>query len=148
MRARAFLAAAALAIAVPASTSGAQGYPHPSESFVTGLPAGGLAIPLINSGDLFNGTTFEGIPDGIGLMPVDDGSQYVDIFVTFEQSHVPFSGFADHEDSSVQRARLDLGTKQIVKLREELPAKAAFIRFCSANMVGPDPDSYTQLRAH
>lgn len=147
MRARAFLAAAALAIAMPASTSGAQGFPHPSESFVTVLPAGGYAVPLINSGDLFNGTTFEGIPDGIGLMPVDDGSQSIDIFVTFEQSHVPFSGFADHEDSSVQRARLDLGSKQIVKLREELPAKAGFIRFCSANMVGPDqgfPD-YTFL---
>ena len=147
MRARAFLAAAALAIAVPASTSGAQGFPHPSESFVTVLAANGQAIPLINSGDMFNGTTFEGIPDGIGLMPVDDGSQYVDIYVTFEQSHVPFSGFADHEDSSVQRARLDLGTRQIVKLREELPARAGFIRFCSANMVGPDqgfPD-YTFL---
>ena len=147
MRARAFLAAAALAIAVPASTSGAQGFPHPSESFVTVLAADGQAIPLINSGEMFNGTTFEGIPDGIGLMPVDDGSQYIDIFVTFEQSHVPFSGFADHEDSSVQRARLDLGTNQIVKLREELPAKAGFIRFCSANMVGPDqgfPD-YTFL---
>jgi hypothetical protein len=148
MRARALLAAAALVIALPASTSGAQGYPpQPIPSFVKDLPAGGLAIPLINSGDVFNGTTFEGIPDGIGIMPVGDGSQYIDVFINFEQSHVPFSGFADHEDSSVQRARLDVGTKQIVKLREELPAKAGFIRFCSANMVGPDqgfPD-YTFL---
>lgn len=147
MRARAFLAAAALVIALPASTSGAQGFPNPGTSFVTVLAAGGEAIPLINSGDTFNGTTFEGIPDGIGIAPVDDGSRYIDLFINFEQSHVPFSGFADHEDSSVQRARLDVTTQQIVKLREELPAKAGFIRFCSANMVGPDqgfPD-YTFL---
>jgi len=138
MRARALLAAAALVIALPASTSGAQGFPNPGTSFVTVLAAGGQAIPLINSGDLFDGTTFEGIPDGLGIMPVGNGQKQIDVFVNFEQSHVPFSGFADHEDSSVQRARLDLGSRQIVGLETMLPASAGFIRFCSANMVGPD----------
>jgi hypothetical protein len=138
MRARALLAAAALVIAIPASTSGAQGFPNPPTSFVNVLAAGGQAIPLINSGDVFDGTTFEGIPDGLGIMPVGNGKKQVDIFVNFEQSHVPFSGFADHEDSSVQRARLDLATQQIVGLETMLPASAGFIRFCSANMVGPD----------
>ncbi|HTI29164.1 MAG TPA: alkaline phosphatase PhoX [Methylomirabilota bacterium] len=147
MRARAFLAAAVLVMALPASTSGAGGFPNPGTSFVTVLPAGGLAIPLINSGDVFDGTTFEGIPDGLGIMPVGNGKKQVDVFVNFEQSHVPFSGFADHEDSSVQRARLDLATHQIVGLETMLPASVGFIRFCSANMVGPDqgfPD-YTFL---
>jgi hypothetical protein len=138
MRARALLAAAALVIALPASTSGAQGFPNPPTSFVTVLAAGGQAIPLINSGDLFDGTTFEGIPDGLGIMPVGNGKKQVDIFVNFEQSHVPFNGFADHEDSSVQRARFDLATHQVVGLETMLPASAGFIRFCSANMVGPD----------
>lgn len=138
MRARALLAAAALVIALPASTSGAQGFPNPATSFVTVLASGGQAIPLINSGDLFDGTTFEGIPDGLGIMPVGNGKKQIDLFVNFEQSHVPFGGFADHEDSSVQRARLDLATHQLVGLDTMLPASAGFIRFCSANMVGPD----------
>src|SRR3970040_1091245 len=118
-RARALMAALVLAIAAPASTAGAQGHPTPAVEFVSipgSAPAGTFATALINSGDTFNGVTFEGIPDGLGIAPVDDGSQYVDIYVAFEQSHVPFSGFADHEDSSVQRARLDLETMQIVKL--------------------------------
>ena len=144
-RARALLAAVALVIAVPASTVGGQAHPNPTEAFVTVLgtaPAGTFAVPLINSGDVFGGETFEGIPDGLGVMPVGNGKRYVDIFVAFEQSHVPFgtsatSVFADLEDSSVQRARLDLKTRQIVALEEMLPASAGYIRFCSAFMAGP-----------
>jgi hypothetical protein len=151
MRARAILAAAALLIALPVSTSGAQSHPNPATEFVTVSAdvqvAGGYAKALINSGEVFDGTTFEGIPDGLGIMPVGDGSEYVDIFVAFEQSHVPFGVFADHQDSSVQRARLNLDTQQIVELDEVLSNKAGFIRFCSANMVGPDQgfDDYTFL---
>jgi Alkaline phosphatase PhoX len=147
MRARALLAAAALIVALPASTSGAQSHPNPAVEFVNVVAPGGDAIALINSGQVFDGTTFEGIPDGLGIMPVGDGSEYIDIFVAFEQSHVPFGVFADHQDSSVQRARLNLDTQQIVELDEVLPNKAGFIRFCSANMVGPDQgfDDYTFL---
>jgi hypothetical protein len=140
MRVRALLAAAALIAALPTSSLGASGHPHPATAFAAlavGVPAGSDIVPLIDSGEAFNGTTFEGIPDGLGIMPVDAGSRYIDIFINFEQSHVPFGGFGDHEDSSVQRARLDLQTKEIVKLRDELPARSGFIRFCSANMVGP-----------
>jgi hypothetical protein len=152
VRARALLAAAALVVALPVSTAGAPpgGFPNPATAFASlaaGVPAGSAIVPLINSGDVFDGTTFEGIPDGLGIMPVGNGKRQVDVFVNFEQSHVPFSGFADHEDSSVQRARLDLTTHQLVELETMLPASAGFIRFCSANMVGPDqgfPD-YTFL---
>jgi hypothetical protein len=66
------------------------------------------------------------------------GPQYVDVYVNFEQSHVPFGGFADFEDSSVQRARLNLETMRIIELDEVLPASAGFIRFCSAFMAGPE----------
>lgn len=150
MRARALLAAAALVVALPASTSGAQGFPNPAvamASLAAGAPAGSSITPLINSGDVFAGTTFEGIPDGLGIMPVGNGKKQIDVFVNFEQSHVPFGSFGDHEDSSVQRARLDLATHQLVGLETMLPASAGFIRFCSANMVGPEqgfPD-YTFL---
>ena len=137
LRARALLAAAALVIALPASTMGAQGHPHPATSFVSVIAPDGQAIPLINAGDVFKGVTFDGIPDGIGIVPVSNGKQQVDLYVTMEQSHVPFSGFADYQDSSVQRARLDLKSGQIVDLATVLPASAGFIRFCSATMVGP-----------
>ena len=105
---------------------------------LTPAAAGGTVIALINSGDTFDGVTFEGIPDGLGVVPVGKGDRYVDVYVAFEQSHVPFQGFADFEDSSVQRARLDLKTMQLTKLDEVLPPSAGFIRFCSAFMAGPD----------
>ncbi len=132
--------AMALAIALPASTLGTSRYPNPAFEYVTLTPAaaGGTVIALINSGDTFDGETFEGIPDGLGVVPVGQGHRYVDLYVAFEQSHVPFTGFADFEDSSVQRARLDLKTMQLTKLDEVLPASAGFIRFCSAFMAGPE----------
>ena len=115
-------------------------FPNPAFEYVTLTPAaaGGTVIALINSGDTFDGVTFEGIPDGLGVVPVGKGDRYVDVYVAFEQSHVPFQGFADFEDSSVQRARLDLKTMQLTKLDEVLPPSAGFIRFCSAFMAGPD----------
>jgi hypothetical protein len=145
--ARAVLVALALAVTLPVSAIGAQGHPHPATSFVNVLAAGGLAVPLINSGDTFDGVTLPGIPDGIGIAPVGNGKAQIDLFVTFEQSHVPFQGFADYEDSSVQRLRLDLKTQQIIDLKTMLPASAGLIRFCSATMVGPNEGfgSYTFL---
>ena len=132
--------AMALAIALPVSTLGTSRYPNPSFEYVTltSAAAGGTVVALINSGDTFDGETFEGIPDGLGVVPVGNGRRFVDLYVAFEQSHVPFQGFADFEDSSVQRARLDLKTLQLTKLDEVLPASAGYIRFCSAFMAGPD----------
>ena len=129
-----------LAIALPASTLGTARFPNPDFEYVTLTPAaaGGTVVALINSGDTFDGVTFEGIPDGLGVVPVGKGDRYVDLYVAFEQSHVPFQGFADFEDSSVQRARLDLKTMKLTKLDEVLPPSAGFIRFCSAFMAGPD----------
>ena len=136
---RALLAALLLTLALPLGAYAAKpAVPHPPTAFVSVTASGGFAVPLINSGDTFKGLTLPGIPDGIGIMPVGNGNQQIDLFVTFEQSHVPFGGFADYEDSSVQRLRLDLGTQQIVDLETMLPASAGFIRFCSATMVGPD----------
>ena len=159
-RVQALLAAVVLLTATPAATVGAErSHPNPSNEMVTVLVPGGDVIALINSGQKFDGEIFEGIPDGIGLVPVnrrgdddDDNrrrpaARYVDIYVNFEQSHVPFQNLADFEDSSVQRARLNLDTKQIVELDEVLPASAGFIRFCSAFMAGPEHgfSHYTML---
>lgn len=140
----AFAFALALALALPAASLGTSRYPNPSDAYVT-LTNGGQVVPLINSGDTFDGETFEGLPDGLGVVPRGQGNRYVDLYVAFEQSTVPFRGFADFEDSSVQRARLDLKTMEIKKLDEVLPASAGFIRFCSAFMAGPEHgfDNYT-----
>lgn len=125
--------------ALPAGASASHGHPNPTFAYValTAAAAGGRVVPLINSGQDFEGVTFEGIPDGIGIAPVGDGSQEVDLFVSHEQSHVPFGGFADLEDSSVLRLRLDVTDKQVVGMTEVLPPSAGFIRFCSAFMAGP-----------
>lgn len=141
------LAALTLVAAMPAASIGTSRHPNPSFAYVTltANASGGMVVPLINSGQTFDGETFEGIPDGIGIVPVGQGQRYVDIYVNFEQSHVPFSGFADFEDSSVQRARLDLKRLQLTKLDEVLPASAGYIRFCSSFMAGPAQgfDDYT-----
>jgi hypothetical protein len=133
------LAAFALVASVPTASVGASRHPNPSFAYITTTASapGAIVVPLINSGQTFDGETFEGIPDGIGVVPVGNGNRYVDLYVNFEQSHVPFQGFADFEDSSVQRARLDLKRMQLTKLDEVLPASAGFIRFCSSFMAGP-----------
>jgi hypothetical protein len=149
-RLQALVGAAVLLTAVPATAAAAEPHPNPTNEMVRVTVAGGDVIALINSGQTFDGETFEGIPDGIGLVPVQGGradrtsqggargSRYLDVYVNFEQSHVPFQNFADFEDSSVQRARLDLQTMQLVELEEVLPASAGFIRFCSAFVAGPE----------
>ena len=142
MRLRAILAAIALTIALPTTAAADRAHPNQTPK-VTLDPAvaaaGGMVIGLINSGQRFHGQTFEGIPDGLGIVPVGNAKKFVDIYVAFEQSHVPFGtpAFADFEDSSVMRARLDINTKEIVGLTEVLPPEAGYIRFCSAFMAGP-----------
>lgn len=149
-RFRALLASVVLITALPTSTFGAHGHPNPATPYVALTPAAGLGtiVPLINSGETFGGVMFEGIPDGLGLVPVGDGTDQMDLFVAFEQSHVPFDpdgpgpsgAFADFEDSSVHRARIDFTDPshiQLTQLQEVLPPTAGFIRFCSAFMAGP-----------
>ncbi len=117
-----------------------------------------MRIPLINSGDdpfADDNVIFQGIPDGLGVIPGPAGSGYVDIYVAHEQSHVPFAGipgdttrYADYEDSSVTRVRVDVAERQVTEMDAQvLPATAGFLRFCSATMVGPDEgfDNYTFL---
>lgn len=143
----ALAAAISLAIAIPASALGAHG-PHPNPApyvALTPAAAGGQIVPLINSGDEYHGVTFEGIPDGIGVI-LGDGS--VDLYVTHEQSHVPFGGFADFQDSSVSRVTVEVDSDpQVVGLDVALSPELGFIRFCSAFMAGPEQgfDDYTFL---
>lgn len=133
--------ALALAVALPASVLGDHGFPNP-KPYVS-LTGDGTIVPLINSGDVFGDVTFEGIPDGIGAVPNDDGT--VDLYVAHEQSHVPFGGFADYQDSSVSRVTVDIEEQAVVGLDVALSPDLGFLRFCSAFMAGPDQgfDNYT-----
>jgi len=149
-RARVIVAIAALAVAVPGPALGAAGwgpatpagdaFPNPPTAFVaTSGSIGGVTFtPLINSGDTAFGTLFEGIPDGIGVVPAPAPLGYVDLYVNHEQSRVPFGGFADFADSSVSRVRVDTASMEVLDLSVALSSDEGFIRFCSSFMAGPE----------
>lgn len=150
-RGRLIAAIAALAIVIPGPALGAAGsgsakpskdpaYRTTSPSYVasTGAVAGITFQPLINSGETAFGTLFEGIPDGIGVVPGSGPHGYVDLYVAHEQSRVPFGGFADFQDSSVTRVRVDVASQKIINMDVPLSASEGFIRFCSAFMAGPE----------
>ena len=150
----AWAAGLALAVAIPMAAAGGphrhhhggDGLCHGNGCYRTSEPSyvdllvPGTVWPLINSGEEAFGTVFEGIPDGIGAAPGPSRkhkARYVDLYVTHEQSHVPFGGFADHQDSSVSRVRVDLASRSIADLDVPLSPSLGFIRFCSAFMAGP-----------
>lgn len=119
--------------AAPASAS----YLTPQPPFITlgpDAPAGSSVLAIINSGDVLDGFTFEGIPDGIGLMPRPDGT--VEAFVNHEQSRVAFLAQADFIDSSVSRLTLD-SSGGVVDASVAIPDSVGYIRFCSSFMAGP-----------
>jgi len=149
-RARLVAAIAVLAVAVPGPALGAAGfggvgpdqgsYLTESDPYVetSGAVPETAFHALINSGEEAFGTLFEGIPDGIGIVPGAAPLGLVDIYVTHEQSPVPFGGFADYENSSISRVRVDLATWEVVDLETVLSEDEGFIRFCSAFMAGPE----------
>ena len=98
-------------------------------------PSTSEAVPIISAATRSVTFYFEGIPDGIGAMPGPDGN--VEVFVNHEQSRVPFAGFADFDWSSVSHLTLD-ETGGVLDGSVPLPDSAAFQRFCSSTMAGPD----------
>ena len=148
--ARLVIAIAALAVAIPGPALGAAGWgpatpvgepwvtSEPSKVETSGEIADVAFVPLINSGETAFGTLFEGIPDGIGVVPAPAPHGYVDLYVNHEQSVVPFRGEADFQNSSVSRVRVDTTTMEILDLDVALSADKGFIRFCSSFMAGPE----------
>jgi uncharacterized protein DUF839 len=146
-RAFAVLAALALVLALPTTSLGYNTTKPAYVQFAPGVVPGARFVPLVNSGEAIFGDTFEGLPDGIGVVPIDD--DHVDLYITHEQSHVPFpigvvvggvtqTGTADHQDASVSRVRVQLSTRSIVDMDVALSPDEGFIRFCSAFMAGPE----------
>jgi len=141
----AVVAALALLVALPTTSLGYNTASPSYVQFASGVVPGAKFVPLVNSGETIFGDTFEGIPDGIGVVPIDDN--HVDLYVTHEQSRVPFGGFADFVDSSVTRIRVNTDDRSVEDMEVVLPSSAGFIRFCSAFMAGPQHgfDTYTFL---
>ena len=114
----------ALLVAIPAFAG--SGYNTASDPYVALMPGiDGRVVPLVNSGEEIFGDMFEGIPDGIGAKPGPGNQGYVDLYVAHEQSHVPFGGFADFQDSSVSRVRVDIASMSITTSTSRCPPTRA-----------------------
>jgi uncharacterized protein DUF839 len=140
-RARLVLAVAAVTILVSAQAGtakpGFRTQVPPMLTLAPGAPAESNVKAIISSGDEFGSFTFEGLPDGIGF--VDRGTT-VDVYVTHEQSRVPFpvaapgvTGLRDFQDSSISQLTVNVGGK-VLDAEVALPATEGLIRFCSAFM--------------
>jgi hypothetical protein len=118
----------------------------PAIALDPGVPSGSTVLPILSSGEMIDGFTFQGLPDGIGLAP-GSGDNVVDVFVTHEETHVPFFGTADFQDASISRITLNTNNGHVVAASVALPPEAGFLRFCSASMAGPAEgfSSYTFL---
>jgi hypothetical protein len=128
-------------LAVP-SAAGDDGFltaEPPMLALAPTAPAGSSLKALISSGDVIDGFEFQGIPDGIGVMPGPGGNAAA--FVNHEESRVPFLGQADLQDASVSRLTLNTtpGDHEgaVLDASVPIPASAGFIRFCSSTMAGP-----------
>ena len=99
------------------------------------VPGGSWVKGIINSGDTLGNFTFTGLPDGIGIAPADDGN--VNVFVSHEETRVPFRDAADFQDASVSKLTLDTETGAVLGASVVIPASEGFLRFCSGSIAGP-----------
>jgi hypothetical protein len=134
----AMIAAAALlasTFAVPAASSGYLTSQSPFITLASGVPAESSITAIINSGELLNGLTFEGIPDGIGIAPGQDAGS-VNVFVAHGQTTVPFFGTADFQDASVSKLTLSTEDAGVLAAEVAIGPENGYLRFGSASMVG------------
>jgi hypothetical protein len=131
-------------LALPSAAAGhtVVGPPPCEDAAYLTLDVDGSLQSIICSGDEVDGFEFNGIPDGIGAVQLEEGE--VEVFVNHEESQVPFpappapDAAADFQDSTVSQLTLDETTASMIDATVALPASAGFMRFCSANMAGPD----------
>ena len=138
-------AAMALTLALPAASlgKGPEGFRTDVAPYITPFSPSIEVVALVTVGENAGvaGFTFEGIPDGIGIAPVAGNPKVMDVFVTHEQSTVPFQNERDHEDSSISRLRIDVSRPNrpvITDASVPLGPEQRFLRFCSAFMAGPE----------
>lgn len=131
----------------------------PGPGFLTSDPPlvtvnvnGGSVTPILSVGEVVDGVKFEGIPDGIGLVPDEDGHPdskgrngqrpaTVDVYVAHEQSTVPFRSSRDFVDASVTRWTLDTRTGKVLSAEVAISSDNGYLRLCSAS-VGTPADGF------
>jgi hypothetical protein len=131
------VAAAFLGAGPQAGAAGVLTAQPPMIVLAAGAPAGSSVLAIINSGESIGDFMFSGVPDGIGLMPGEEAGT-VDVFVNHEESHVPFQGLADFQDSSVSELTLDTATGGVLDASVAIDPSLGYLRFCSATMAGPN----------
>lgn len=142
--------AGALLVAMLPVTSAASGngFTTSDPPLLTVNVRGGRVGPILSVGDTVDGVMFEGLPDGIGLVPGAESDAEsrgrrgqrpatVDIYVAHEQTTVPFRGSRDFTDASVTRWTLDTRTGKVLGSDISIEASAGFLRFCSASVATP-----------
>ncbi len=149
---RSWLLAAVVALAaavLPApAAAGGHGFQTGDPALITMAVVGGTVTPIISVGEEVDGVMFEGIPDGVGLVPDDDGHPEskgrrgqrpatVDVYVAHEQSTVPFRSARDFVDASVTRWTLDTRTGRVLSAEVAISADNGYLRFCSASVATP-----------
>jgi len=121
------------------------GFLTDEDPFITldpGLPGGASVKAIISTGDTggeLGSFLFEGIPDGIGIRPGAE-KKTVDVYVSHEQTTIPFFGSRDFQDASVSRLTLTTNGPNrgsVVSADVALGPDEGFLRLCSASMAGP-----------
>lgn len=97
----------------------------------------GTVATILDVGDVVDGTMFEGLPDGVGIVS-GDSSGTIDVYVAHEQTTVPFFGSRDFQDASVTKWTVDTGTNGVLDGSEPISSDNGYIRFCSAAIAGPE----------
>lgn len=135
MRLLAVTVAFAAAMPIPVSATG-HGFMTSDDPLII-LNVDGEVVPIISVGESVDGTLFEGLPDGLGIVdgPVPGT---VDVFVAHEQSTVPFRNERDYQDASVTVWTIETATNKVIAADVMIPASEGFLRFCSAAIAGPD----------
>lgn len=124
---------------IPAPAGADHGFRTAEAPYITldpGVPSGSSVTPIVTVGETVDGVMFEGIPDGIGMT---DGAEsgIVDVYVSHEQTTIPFFGTADFQDASV--TKLSLSTEaghegEVLDASVAISPDEGYKRFCSASM--------------
>ena len=141
MRKRLFVlgvcAAALTLVALPAGAGDGPGFKTAEPAMLTGV-AGTTVTPIISVGDTVGGYMFEAIPDGISFSKIN-GNGTADILVNHELSLVPFPATRqDPSNALLSEIRLHQKSAGVLKGNYVIPSSAAYQRFCSNFLVGPE----------
>lgn len=128
-----------MTLALAPAAGASHGFLTPEGPYITldpGLPGGSSVTPIISVGESVDGVLFEGLPDGIGMTDGDDPDT-VDVYVSHEQTTIPFFGTADFQDASVTKLTLSTDTGhegEVLAASVAISPEDGYKRFCSASM--------------